>query len=475
MPARQFLIALGMMGAVVLLVFAVLAGAGRLNLVTAAIAACLILLAAGALLYSQLNGLRALRDGVDRLLAEPERAPRRLSAANPVINRIWQRMQQIDRDWRERHDRTEAARARSDAVLDSLPDPFILVGRRRQIMRVNAAAAELFGDQLIGRDLAAALRSPLILNATDLVLKEGEAKLIEFELSAPVERTMRARIEPLPDLVAGSYAVLVTLTDLTAMKRTEQMRADFVANASHELRTPLSTLIGFIETLQGPAADDQEAQKRFLPIMQQQAGRMARLVDDLLSLSRIELNEHLPPTGHVQVPALLKTLATALELKAAARGMRIELEIEPELMPVIGDADELAQVFQNLVDNAIKYARPATVITVGASASGKLRPGVAISVRDRGDGIPRLHLPRLTERFYRVDTARSREMGGTGLGLAIVKHIVSRHRGLLEIDSEVGEGSVFVVHLRGVVPLRINAPEAGSGTAQPAPRPVSQA
>jgi two-component system phosphate regulon sensor histidine kinase PhoR len=194
--------------------------------------------------------------------------------------------------------------------------------------------------------------------------------------------------------------------------------------------------------------------------MQQQAGRMARLVDDLLSLSRIELNEHLPPTEHAQISPLLRTVATALELKASARGMRLALAIDADLPPVIGDPEELAQVFQNLVDNAIKYARPDTEITVGAAPSGKLRPGVAISVRDRGEGIARLHLPRLTERFYRVDTARSRAMGGTGLGLAIVKHIVSRHRGIVEIDSEMGEGSTFTIHLRTVTPIPTVDPDA---------------
>jgi len=227
------------------------------------------------------------------------------------------------------------------------------------------------------------------------------------------------------------------------------MRADFVANASHELRTPLSTLVGFIETLQGPAADDEEARVKFLAIMQQQASRMARLVEDLLSLSRIEMNEHLPPTTPIGVVNVLRHVGQTLEMKAAARGMTIDYDIDDEQARVVGDADELAQLFQNLIDNAIKYSKPDTAITIGVGPSRRFRDGVAIQVRDRGEGIARTHLPRLTERFYRVDTARSREMGGTGLGLAIVKHIINRHRGQLEIDSEIGEGTVFTVHLRG--------------------------
>jgi two-component system, OmpR family, phosphate regulon sensor histidine kinase PhoR len=188
---------------------------------------------------------------------------------------------------------------------------------------------------------------------------------------------------------------------------------------------------------------------------------MARLVDDLLSLSRIELNEHLPPTDLADPAAILRTVAQTLELKAAARGMRLELQLDDSLPEVLGDEEELAQLFQNLIDNAIKYARRDTAITISAVRSNKFRPGVAIAVRDCGDGIPRLHLPRLTERFYRIDTARSREMGGTGLGLAIVKHIVNRHRGVLEIDSEIGQGSVFTIHLRAA-PARGAEGDAGS-------------
>jgi two-component system, OmpR family, phosphate regulon sensor histidine kinase PhoR len=234
------------------------------------------------------------------------------------------------------------------------------------------------------------------------------------------------------------------------------MRADFIANASHELRTPLTTLTGFIETLRGPAREDAEARERFLAIMHEQAARMIRLVEDLLSLSRIELNEHVMPQGRVALGPLLHHLADALELRAGERGMCIRLDLPPDLPDVLGDRDELAQVFQNLVDNGIKYGRAASEITV-ATATG-VRPlysgdtggsaFVSVAVRDRGEGIAREHLPRLTERFYRVDTARSREMGGTGLGLAIVKHILNRHRGFLEIESTPGMGSVFTVFLR---------------------------
>ena len=231
------------------------------------------------------------------------------------------------------------------------------------------------------------------------------------------------------------------------------MRVDFVANASHELRTPLSALLGFIETLQGPAAEDYDAQKRFLAIMHEQAARMTRLVEDLLSLSRIEMNEHLVPTSHISIASILNNLIQSLELKAAARSITMELRLGGSGQEVVGDSDELLQVFQNLIDNALKYGRPNSTVTISTGPSSRIRSGLAISVSDQGDGIPRMHLPRLTERFYRVDTARSRRLGGTGLGLAIVKHIVNRHRGFLEIDSEIGVGSVFTVHLRLAQPV----------------------
>ncbi len=242
----------------------------------------------------------------------------------------------------------------------------------------------------------------------------------------------------------------MTLHDLTASKRSEQMRADFVANASHELRTPLATLLGFIETLRGPARDDREAQDRFLAIMHEQASRMARLIEDLLSLSRIEMNEHVPPTGRANLRHVLGSVAATLELRAKARGIHIVLDLADGLPEALGEPDELAQVFQNLFDNAIKYGHEGSAIEVSARLErrGAAAPLIAIAVRDHGEGIRREHLPRLTERFYRVDTARSRAMGGTGLGLAIVKHIVNRHRGRLDIASELGEGSVFTVRLR---------------------------
>ncbi|MGD9744035.1 MAG: ATP-binding protein, partial [Dongiaceae bacterium] len=296
----------------------------------------------------------------------------------------------------------------------------------------------------------------------DRVLAGETGQETEFVLAGASERVLAARIEPAPVSGNGRPGAVVAFYDMTRVKQADRMRADFVANASHELRTPLASLIGFIETLQGPARDDPDARERFLGIMQEQAQRMARLIADLLSLSRIELNEHRPPTGAVDLGAVLKGLAAALAFRATERQMTIELGVPSplpgmggiaamnELPPVQGDRDELTQLFQNLIENAIKYGRPGTPVSVACWCVPQTRlqrSMLAIAVIDRGDGIPREHLPRLTERFYRVDKARSRDLGGTGLGLAIVKHILNRHRGRLAIDSTPGEGSRFIVYL----------------------------
>ena len=356
----------------------------------------------------------------------------------------------------------------SEAVLSALPDPLLLLDANRRIVRANPPARALYGDRIAGRDLTAVTRHPTLLEAVDAALEaarraeragntqeKAEAQTVEFVLPGSMERYFSAQVTPLPKPTPEGTAVLVALHELTAMKRAEQMRADFVANASHELRTPLSSLLGFIETLRGPARDDAAARERFLSIMLEQAQRMSRLIEDLLSLSRIELDEHSPPRGSCDLGRVLESAVSALSPQAEAKNISIDLDVD-HLGEPIGDRDQLSQVFQNLIDNAIKYGRSGSTVRViarsaarreGRAARAVGRDGVAVSVTDQGEGISREHLPRLTERFYRVDAARSRELGGTGLGLAIVKHIVNRHRGQLEVESEPGKGSTFTVYL----------------------------
>ena len=337
---------------------------------------------------------------------------------------------------------TESANA--ERILDRLPDPLLTLDAAGRIGGANKAAEEFWGEGLVGRHLAMAIRHPMLLTTAESVLRgELESAEVEFREAAPLERWLQARIFSVANTGPGGPAAVLALYDLTAVKKAEGMRADFVANVSHELRTPLATLIGFIETLTGPARDDAAARQRFLDIMDSQAQRMARLIEDLLSLSRIEMHEHTAPDGRLEVGPLLDSVATMLQMAAAEKNIKIRVDAAG-LPPVVGEPDELTEVFQNLVENAIKYSHPDTEVTVVGRREGD-RLGIVVA--DQGVGIPNDHIPRLTERFYRVDKARSRDLGGTGLGLAIVKHIVSRHRGSLAIESEIGVGSRFTVYL----------------------------
>jgi two-component system phosphate regulon sensor histidine kinase PhoR len=427
---------------------------------TAAIVAAAAMLALAALMAVVLVvSLAGVRAAIDRLgpdatpgeVAAPGYRPHRLSLTARVI---WPAVLRLRRSWREHAAQAEAQLAAAEEVIAAVPDPLIMIDRQRRIVRSNAAAAEFIGAGAQPRDLAAALRNPVLLAAADAVLRGEPIRSVEFALSGPIERVLRANFAwiangPNDGPALDGAAAILTLHDVTTLKRSEQMRADFIANAGHELKTPLATLIGFIETLLGPAREDVAARERFLGIMREQAQRMARLVDDLLSLSRIELNEHVAPTDRVALAPVIDEVTRGLELRAAERGIRIVRALPADLPDVQGDRDELAQIFQNLIDNAVKYGRPHSEVRVtGGTGSGAARELVRVAVADQGEGIPMEQLPRLTERFYRVDTARSRELGGTGLGLAIVKHILNRHRGRLDIASTLGEGSTLTVWLR---------------------------
>ena len=376
-------------------------------------------------------------------------------------------VQRIERSWGREHQALLEGLQAAALLFDALPDPLVTIDRQARIAYANAAARDLLtsgeGAALAGRDISAVVRQPALLEAVAAVLAGSGARTVEFSRPDRVEQIFEARLEPIADDTVGendARAVMV-LRDITSLRRSERMRADFVANVSHELRTPLSSLIGFIETLQGPARDDPEAQERFLALMQSQAARMSRLVADLLSLSRIGMNEHTLPRDEVALKPLIETVADLLSPRARERNVRIELALDALDTPIPGSDEELTQLFQNLIENAIKYGRTDSAVCVEAARHDGT---VSISVIDSGEGIAREHLPRLTERFYRVDTARSRELGGTGLGLAIVKHIVNRHRGDLKIRSQPGVGSTFEVILPTALPAR-----AGTAVRRSAP------
>lgn len=334
-------------------------------------------------------------------------------------------------------------------VLAGIPLAAMLIDPEDRILAANPAACDLLGQRLEGRHLLTALRQPDVLEAIEATLRDAQPRRITYQTSeAGRDSTFQVHVGYVETMDARG--TLVCFEDMTEREHAAQMRRDFVANVSHELRTPLTALMGFIETLQGPARHDQAAIDRFLGIMQSEAARMERLVRDLLSLSRVESEERVRPREEVDLGQVIGSVLHALRPLARDRACEILFE-PPGGMVVRGNDDQLQQVFTNLVENAIKYGGKGNRITITLEhvpRDATLRgPAILARVRDQGPGIDPLHIPRLTERFYRVDTHRSREMGGTGLGLAIVKHIVNRHRGRLRISSVPGEGSEFSVIL----------------------------
>ncbi len=335
------------------------------------------------------------------------------------------------------------------SVLAALPLAAVLVGQDARILGVNTQAADLLGRAIEGRHFMTALRQPDVLDAVEATLADRQPRSTTYQSSDAGRDTSFAVSLGFIDIGPAS-GVLLCFEDLSEKQQASQMRRDFVANVSHELRTPLTALIGFIETLQGPARRDDKAIDRFLGIMQSEAARMERLVRDLLSLSRVESEERMRARDPVDLGRIIGSVLHTL--RPLAKDCECEITFDPpEGAMVPGDSDQLQQVFTNLIENAIKYGGKGNAITITldpAPPETALRvPAVLVRVCDWGPGIDPLHIPRLTERFYRVDTHRSREMGGTGLGLAIVKHIVNRHRGRLRIQSAPGQGSEFSVIL----------------------------
>jgi two-component system phosphate regulon sensor histidine kinase PhoR len=434
---------------------AVLYATGELNGRATLLAMAGIAVLTGLLVQRYLGSLARFARFVGELSDAREPVMPRLSFA-PATEELATAAATLAVGWRRQRASIDNLAASAQAIVDGLPDPLIAVDRQRRIVRTNLAAVSLLGPVGPERDISTVLRQPQLLAAIDALLEtfgdgnfvRADQSAVELSLAGPPELDVVAHLRRLPRAAADGSLALIVLHDTTALRRAERMRADFVANASHELKTPIAGLAGFIETLRGPARDDVAARERFLGIMAEQADRMRRLVDDLLMLSRIEQHEHARPEAAVDLGRVLRSVIDLLQLKASSRNVRIELALDPMLPSAVGDFDELTIVFQNLVDNAVKYAKPATPVRIAARPVGADRLSVAVS--DEGDGIPATHLPRLTERFYRVDTARSRQLGGTGLGLAIVKHIVNRHRGRLDIQSSPGKGSTFTVTLPAV-------------------------
>jgi len=382
----------------------------------------------------------------------------------------------------------ERRAALADA-LEGLPEPLLVVAALEtdemtsgRVVFANAAARDFLRIQGDSPPLATVVRHPQVLQVVDEALFGRIPAEAAYESGGAQDRFWKAIARPLPPAADGARTALLMLTDETDSRRNERMRADFLANASHELRTPLASLAGFIETLRGHAKDDPAARERFLEIMAAQADRMARLVADLMSLSRIELNEHIPPSGRVDIAMAVTDVIDALAPQAGGAGVNVMPTLPPAGTAVVtGDRDQIVQVVQNLVDNAVKYAGPGGAVSVqveaGLSGTAIVAPGktnvarlslltpdktdeayVVLRVSDTGPGIAREHLPRLTERFYRVEGQKSGDRSGTGLGLAIVKHIMNRHRGGLAVEAAQGKGATFLAYF----------PVIGAGDAYPA-------
>ena len=336
----------------------------------------------------------------------------------------------------------------SQDLVEAISIPTVLIGPDGRIVASNETARLLFGERIVGRHFITALRQPPLLDALDKVLADKATVRSSYLASdARGDVTYEAVATPVP----SENQVLVCFEDRAAREEAGQMRRDFVANVSHELRTPLTALLGFIETLRGAARSDETARERFLSIMESEANRMNRLVADLLSLSRVEADARVRPTERIQLAGIVRSVLGTLEPLAKEQKVRVTTNGLNDDGDMLGDPDQLAQVVTNLIENAIKYSGSGAEVSISLSkeASHPMIRGAAIvlTVADQGPGIEAIHIPRLTERFYRIDSHRSRELGGTGLGLAIVKHIVNRHRGRLAIESVLGEGSQFSVVL----------------------------
>lgn len=327
----------------------------------------------------------------------------------------------------------------------AVADPLIIFDRTATIVHANAAAFAAFGGIAPGMSLSLKFRAPEMQALLDSILSGAASDIVDYTEKLPVERAYRVSASSVGH---GTDLYVLVFKDQSEARRIDRMRADFIANASHELRTPLASISGFIETLRGPARNDPAAREQFLQIMQNQTGRMARLIDDLLSLSRLEMKPYLKPGTEVDLRQTLDSVIDSLGPLARENDVAIERDFAEGPLDVPGDRDELFQVFENLLENACKYGQSGgrVVVTI-AHRDGGPEPGIDVTIRDFGPGIPEEHIPRITERFYRVDVENSRTQKGTGLGLSIVKHILTRHNARLSIKSEVGKGAAFTVHL----------------------------
>ena len=438
-----------------LMVLAGLVVFGQLNIGMFLVAYLSLVLIYGLILHPFLKNMAELTEYVKTLAQDKQVNPPKLLIISMMFE-LSEELSNLRSLWERKKQDMQTVITEREILVDTLPDILIMINNEKEIVRTNRAARAIFGQNLGKRTLQSIIPSDSLLDAVSGVLEDLRCREVEFRLNEPVLRDFLAIIESFPISSKGGISVVITINDITELKSVERMRADFVANASHEIRTPLASISGMIETIRGPARDDQPAIDMFLGIMAEQAERMRQLINDLLSLSKIEMNAHAVPTDSVDFAAIVRNESRYFDIPSKEKKMPIVLDIQDNLPAVKGDRNELTQVVHNLIGNAIKYGNSDTEVIVNVKVTHELPADpnmrnltkvVMFSVRDHGEGIAKEHLARLTERFYRVDSARTRQVGGTGLGLAIVKGIVTRHRAAITINSTIGQGSIFSVFL----------------------------
>lgn len=438
-----------------LLVLAVMVVLERIDLTDFVLSYLAVIVLSALIIYPILSNLQALTDYVRAIAEDQKPISPDLGFLN-IASDLSSALVALHRNWQDKKHQLESIITEREILVDSLPDMLVMCDEEQKVVRTNRAARLVFGQNLAGRMLTDVFGSDILINTVTAVYGDMKGREVDFHIEEPEPKELKAVIERFPVASKGGIALIITLNDVTQLKRIQRMRADFVANASHEIRTPLTSISGLVETMLGPARNDKEAQEKFLGMMADQAERMKNLITDLLSLSKIEMNAHSIPDGEVNIVPIIHKERDHFEWAAKNKNITLVLDFSDNLPLIRGEENELRQVLHNLIGNAIKYGYNDSDVQVTARVTSdlprdtnfvKLSRAMVITVRDQGEGIPKEHLPRLTERFYRVDSARTRKIGGTGLGLAIVKHIVHRHRGHLRIESVVDQGSSFSVYL----------------------------
>lgn len=432
-----------------MIVISIFAVYGKLSLEESMFAACAIFL--GSIFFAKpyLDDLSALTHYVEQLALDRKAEAPPLSFLSNV-EELSQTVRQLHARWGERNIQIESALAESSILFDILPDIVLMLDEQLTIVRANDTAYRVFGTHILHQNLKTIIPAQSLFKRIQNVIHSGKGGVIEINASHDdISYDFRVSIKKFPIYSRGGIAAVLVLHDITESKRTKQMLKDFVANASHEIRTPLTSVIGFIEMLQTTASNDPEAQKKFLTIMEQQAKHMAMLVNDLLSLSKVEMKEHTPPRHSMQVHSAIASAIKNIEWQASQKQMDIVLEHPKELPEIIGDSNEITQVMINLLSNAVKYGYEHTPIIVKAGLLKQVgkKTRITISVQNQGESIPPEDLARITQRFYRIDRVRSKNIVGAGLGLAIVKHILNRHKGDMVVESKPKEGNKFTIRI----------------------------